>query len=84
MSEPLWSRDLATERRRRALDDHRRIAEPLIQRALANARTRWEPGPDPAFVALGQLADEARRSIAIALIADGLVFDRDPPGSADR
>lgn len=78
MSVPLWSRDPATERRRRALDDHRRIAEPLIQHALANARTRWEPGPDPAFVALGQLADEARRSVAIALIADGIVFVRDP------
>ena len=75
---PLWSRDPEAERRRAALDDHRRIAAPLLQHALANARTRYAPGPDPAFVALSQLTDEARRSICIALIADGLVFARDP------
>src|SRR6185295_11469065 len=75
---PLWSRDPEAQRRRALLDDHRRIAEPLLQHALANARTRYAPGPDPAFVALSQLSDEARRSICLALIADGLVFARDP------
>jgi hypothetical protein len=75
---PLWSRDPEAARRRAAFDDHRRIAEPLIQRALANARARYAPGPDPAFVALAGMADEARRSVAIALIADGLAFVRDP------
>jgi hypothetical protein len=75
---PLWSRDPEAQRRRAALDDHRRVAEPLIQHALANARTRYAPGPDPAFVALVGLRDEARRSIGIALIGDGLVFARDP------
>jgi hypothetical protein len=67
---PLWSRNPAARRLQTALDDHRRVAEPLLLHAWASARGTWEPGPDPALVALGMLPDEARRSIVIVLIAD--------------